>query len=50
MRPPEFTGGNLDMARVRALQAETASMRPPEFTGGNLPAATISRPPRAQLQ
>ena len=35
MRPPEFTGGNLQQSPC-AVYAGQASMRPPEFTGGNL--------------
>ena len=35
MRPPEFTGGNVDDVQPHRLQARRASMRPPEFTGGN---------------
>ena len=34
MRPPEFTGGNLDPTDPDYL-LQPASMRPPEFTGGN---------------
>ena len=35
MRPPEFTGGNTIIERVRINNKKKASMRPPEFTGGN---------------
>ena len=35
MRPPEFTGGNQQMAS-RYIRRAKASMRPPEFTGGNV--------------
>ena len=36
MRPPEFTGGNLDDMWEFIDDESGASMRPPEFTGGNL--------------
>ncbi len=36
MRPPEFTGGNLEQPRWQEARIIGASMRPPEFTGGNL--------------
>ena len=36
MRPPEFTGGNFDLAGAIGYREVSASMRPPEFTGGNL--------------
>ena len=36
MRPPEFTGGNLDRLQRLQQHSHVASMRPPEFTGGNL--------------
>ena len=35
MRPPEFTGGNLEALRDKLKRHGYASMRPPEFTGGN---------------
>ena len=35
MRPPEFTGGNIEEAE-QVHARSYASMRPPEFTGGNL--------------
>ena len=38
MRPPEFTGGNLNKMRP-IYRLREASMRPPEFTGGNIVAA-----------
>ena len=36
MRPPEFTGGNLQRQPHVAAGRIPASMRPPEFTGGNI--------------
>ena len=41
MRPPEFTGGNVNSV-VSSLMVIAASMRPPEFTGGNLIRGTAS--------
>ena len=43
MRPPEFTGGNVD-AIINAADVAAASMRPPEFTGGNRSRSAASRP------
>ena len=35
MRPPEFTGGNVNKVLAAIKGTVRASMRPPEFTGGN---------------
>ena len=36
MRPPEFTGGNINVEYTKIEAFYGASMRPPEFTGGNI--------------
>ena len=43
MRPPEFTGGNVDRHPGGTGVLRPASMRPPEFTGGNCGPARRSR-------